>query len=133
LKRRLPAVAVAIAVSVFSSGAVLTASANAAAPTATAPVACPGTFQVLNNDRVGPLTLPAGPYVISISGKLTCTQASSLFTTFLEQWTGKLPGGWAVTPNGFRNGATAFIVALTRHKPPSPAPSSRTCSRRATT
>jgi hypothetical protein len=130
LKRRLPAVAVALAVSVFSFAAVLSASATAAAspaPTAIAPVACPGTFQVLNNDRVGPLMLPAGPYVISISGKLTCTQASSLFTTFLEQWTGKLPGGWAVTPNGFRNGATAFTVALTRKKPPSPAPSSRTC------
>jgi hypothetical protein len=82
---------------------------------------------VLNNDRVGTLSLPAGPYVISVSGKLSCTQASSLFTTFLYQWTGNLPGGWVVTSNGFRKGTTAFTVALTHHKPPSPAPSSLTC------
>jgi hypothetical protein len=131
--KRLPAVAVATAVSVFSSGAV--SAATAASPfaaatssvSAAAPVVCPGTFQVLNNDRVGSLSLPAGPYVISINGKLSCTQASSLFTTFLYQWTGKLSGGWVVTSNGFRNGATSFTVAQTHHKPPSPAPSSRTC------
>ena len=130
MKRRLlsPAVAVVIAVAVLSSGAVYAASA-AASPSisAAAPVACPGTFQVLNNDRVGTLSLPAGPYVISVSGKLSCTQASSLFTTFLYQWTGNLPGGWVVTSNGFRKGATSFTVTRTHRKPPSPAPSSRTC------
>ena len=92
-----------------------------------APAVCPGTFQVLNNDHVGTLSLPAGPYVISITGNLSCTQASSLFTTFLDQWTGDLPGGWVVTSDGFRKGATAFTVARSHHKPPSPAPSSRTC------
>jgi len=111
---------------VCSSGAVFAVSA-AASPSAAAPTVCPGTFQVLNNDRVGSLSLPAGPYVISISGTLSCTQASSLFTTFLYQWTGNLPGGWVVTSNGFRKGTTAFTVALTHHKPPSPAPSSLTC------
>jgi len=128
LKRRLlsPAVAVVIAAAVCSSGAVFAVSA-AASPSAAAPTVCPGTFQVLNNDRVGSLSLPAGPYVISISGTLSCTQASSLFTTFLYQWTGNLPGGWVVTSNGFRKGTTAFTVALTHHKPPSPAPSSLTC------
>ena len=128
MKRRLlsPAVAVVIAAAVCSSGAVFAVSA-AASPSAAAPTVCPGTFQVLNNDRVGSLSLPAGPYVISISGTLSCTQASSLFTTFLYQWTGNLPGGWVVTSNGFRKGTTAFTVALTHHKPPSPAPSSLTC------
>jgi hypothetical protein len=151
LKRRLlspAAAAIVVALSVFSSGAVFamtaaaspattaaaspatTAAASPAAspsPAATAPVACPGTFQVLNNDRVGSLSLPAGPYIISINGNLSCTRASSLFTTFLYQWTGKLSGGWVVTSNGFRNGATSFTVAQTNHKPPSPAPTSRTC------
>jgi hypothetical protein len=128
LKRRLSAAAVVITVAVFSSAAVLAASAGAApSVSAAAPVACPGTFQVLNNDHVGSLSLPAGPYVISITGKLSCGQASSLFTTFLDEWTGDLPGGWVVTANGFRNGATAFTVAQTHHKPPSPTPSSRTC------
>jgi hypothetical protein len=117
---------------VFSSGAVFAANAAAspsprATVSATAPTVCPGTFQVLNNDHVGTLSLPAGPYVISITGSLSCTQASSLFTTFLYQWTGKLPGGWVVTANGFRKGATAFTVTQSHHKPPSPAPSSRTC------
>jgi hypothetical protein len=134
LKRRLSAAVIVIAATVFSSTAVFTAGA-AAAPSvgappsagAPAPTVCPGTFQVLNNDHVGALSLPAGPYVISISGNLSCGRASSLFTTFLDQWTGDLPGGWVVTANGFRNGATAFTVALSHHKPPSPAPSSRTC------
>jgi hypothetical protein len=133
VKRRLPAAAVIVAVAMFSS-AVFAASAAASPSTGTppsvggsAPVVCPGTFQVLNNDHVGSLSLPAGPYVISITGSLTCTQASSLFTTFLNQWTGNLPGGWVVTSNGFRKGATAFTVARSHRKPPSPAPSSRTC------
>jgi hypothetical protein len=127
--RRLPVAAIVIAMAVFSSGAVLAAAATAAPPPtrAPAPTVCPGTFQVLNNDHVGALSLPAGPYVINITGNLSCTRASSLFTTFLYQWTGNLPGGWVVTSNGFRKGVTAFTVALSRRKPPSPAPSSRTC------
>jgi hypothetical protein len=139
LKRRLPALAAAIAVSVACSATAVVATAAASpsvsgsvrAPVPTAsvsvPAVCPGTFEVLNNDRVGSLSLPAGPYLIRITGNLSCTQASSLFTTFLDQWTGKLSGGWVVTTNGFRNGATAFTVTQTHHKPPSPAPSSRTC------
>ena len=129
MKRRLPAAAIVVAMAVLSSAAVLATSAGAAlTPTrAPAPTVCPGTFQVLNNDHVGALSLPAGPYVISITGKLGCRQASSLFTTFLYQWTGNLPGGWVVTSNGFRKGATAFTVTRSRRKPPSPAPSSRTC------
>jgi hypothetical protein len=130
VKRRFPLAAIVIAAAMFSSGAIFATTATAAtsgpvhAPTA---ALCPGTFQVLNNDHVGSLSLPAGPYVISISGNLSCTSASSLFTTFLNQWTGDLPGGWVVTGNGFRKGTTAFTVTRSRRKPPSPAPSSRTC------
>ena len=69
-------------------------------PTASLPVTCPGTFQVLHSDHIGKLSLPAGPYVIAVSGKLSCTQASSLFTAFLNAWTGKLPDGWSI--NGRR-------------------------------
>ena len=82
-----------------------------------APVACPGTFQVLHNDHVGSLSLPAGPYVIT-ANNVSCSQASSLFTTFLNQWTGKLPGGWVVTANGFRKGSTYFTVARSHHVTP---------------
>ena len=126
MKRRLPLAALVITAAMFSSGAIFAATATAATPMpagASAATVCPGTFQVLNNDHVGPLSLPAGPYVISISGNLSCTNASSLFTTFLNQWTGNLPGGWVVTANGFRKGATAFTVARSGPKPPS----SRSC------
>ena len=95
------------------------ASAASAAPAGIAsPGACPGTFQVLHNDRVGSLSLPAGPYVITVNN-LSCTQASSLFRTFLYQWTGKLPGGWVVTANGFRKGSVSFTVARSHHVTPS--------------
>jgi hypothetical protein len=110
----------AVAVAAAASLSIAAGSASAASPSgATAPAACPGTFQVLNNDHVGSLSLPAGPYIISVSGNVSCTQASSLFTTFLNQWTGNLPGGWVVTANGFRKGTTAFTVAQTHHVTPS--------------
>lgn len=56
---------------------------------------CPGTFQVLHNDRVGALKLPAGGYQILATG-LSCQQASSLFTRFLNDWDGVLPSPWRV-------------------------------------
>jgi hypothetical protein len=111
--------ATAIAVAAALSSLIAAGSASAASPAAVnAPVACPGTFQVLHNDHVGSLSLPAGPYVIT-ANNVTCTQASSLFTTFLNQWTGKLPGGWSVTANGFRKGSTSFTVVRSHHVTPS--------------
>jgi hypothetical protein len=61
-------------------------------------VRCAGTFQVLHNDRVGRLALPKGSYRITIlqSGQPNCAHASTLFTRFLEDWDGNLPGGWRV-------------------------------------
>lgn len=61
-------------------------------------VQCNGTFRVLHNDHIGRLSLPKGNYRITIlnSGRPTCAQASALFTRFLEDWDGKLPGGWRV-------------------------------------
>lgn len=65
-------------------------------------VQCAGTFHVLHNDHIGRLSLPQGRYRITIlaSGRPTCAQASALFTRFLEDWDGRLPGGWRV---GVRN------------------------------
>jgi hypothetical protein len=59
---------------------------------------CAGTFRVLHDDRVGRLVLPRGNYRITIlaSGRPTCAHASALFTRFLEDWDGRLPGGWRV-------------------------------------
>lgn len=61
-------------------------------------VRCAGTFQVLHNDHVGRLALPRGRYRITIlrTGRPTCAHASALFTRFLEDWDGVLPGGWRV-------------------------------------
>jgi len=112
----------------FAASAPAAPSATAAAapgPVATAAKAvCPANFTVLHNDAIGKLKLPAGPYQITVVGKVTCAQASKLFTTFLDDFDGKLPGGWKVSlsPAGFTQPGAAFYVrkAVT---PPNPPPS----------
>jgi hypothetical protein len=61
---------------------------------------CPATFDVLHNDRIGKLKLPAGAYSITLLsiGRLSCTQAASRLTAFLQDYDGKLPGRWIVDP-----------------------------------
>jgi len=61
-------------------------------------IQCAGTFRVLHNDHVGRLSLPRGNYRITIlsSGRPSCAQASALFTRFLEDYDGRLPGSWRV-------------------------------------
>jgi hypothetical protein len=61
---------------------------------------CPATFDVLHDDRIGALRLPAGQYAITLLaiGRLSCAQAADRFTDFLRDWNGKLPGGWIVDP-----------------------------------
>jgi hypothetical protein len=60
----------------------------------------PATFDVLHNDRIGALTLPAGAYSITLLsiGRLSCTQASARLTAFLQDFDGRLPGRWLVDP-----------------------------------
>jgi hypothetical protein len=55
---------------------------------------CRGTFRVDHNDRIGRLRLPAGPYVITRYNGLSCARASSLFSHFLDDFTGALPRPW---------------------------------------
>jgi hypothetical protein len=61
---------------------------------------CPNYFRVLNNDAIGALRLPAGQYRITRLSALSpsCTQASTLLASFLEDPDGILPGGWIVLP-----------------------------------
>jgi hypothetical protein len=86
------------------SGALLLASllilALSSAGSAAA-VGCPS-FRVLHNDRIGPASLPAGNYAVTpnAGSGLTCGAASKLFTRFLEDYDGALPGGWRVIPQG---------------------------------
>ena len=83
---------------------------------------CPGTFAVQNNDRIGTLSLPAGPYAISLLGRtsrgLTCRRASDLFGDFLELPAGNLPSPWRLTPKTgiFRRGTGANTAGF-RVKP----------------
>ncbi len=62
---------------------------------------CPGTFLVLHNDRIGPLSFPAGNYQIYIPkhSSLPCKNASSLFARFLAFPSGVLPGKWQMKSN----------------------------------
>lgn len=90
----------------------------ATAPTASAASAC-SSFKVLSNDRIGAAELPAGNYeiVLAKSSGLNCYSASQLFTRFLEDYDGKLPGGWTVVPGAVgkatfkRPGEAGFSVA----------------------
>lgn len=69
---------------------------------ASAATACPA-FTVLHNDKIGTMTVPAGQYTLVPKG-ITCAQASSLFTRFLSDWDGNLPGGWVTKVAGSTKG-----------------------------
>ena len=72
---------------------------------------CPGTFSVENNDRIGTLRLPAGPYLITRlrRSNVSCSQASNLFSQFLDLPAGNLPRPWVlnVRTGTFRQGRTS--------------------------
>ena len=71
--------------------------------------ACPATFQVLHNDKIGRLSLPAGAYTLTVrnASRLSCQDASDLFRQFLEDWDGKLPRPWRYSVQG--SGTGTFI------------------------
>lgn len=83
--------------------ALLTAALAAAAlavpaPSKAATATCPATFRVLHDDRIGKLELPKGNYRVTLLDDelLTCKRASKLFAKFLQDFDGKLGGGWKV-------------------------------------
>ncbi len=62
---------------------------------------CPGTFRVLNNDKIGGMSLPRGNYQIRLLNTdvgltgLNCQVASNDFAYFLNNdWSGRLPSPW---------------------------------------
>ena len=92
--------------------------ADGEAQTAAPPAACPGTFQVLHDDTIGTLSLRAGAYTITVANPavLSCATASSLFTRFLEDFDGVLPGSWVydfASGQFVGSGGRAFSVAFT--------------------
>jgi hypothetical protein len=62
--------------------------------------ACPGGFQVLHDDTIGPLAFPKGSYrvVIPKGVILNCGQAFKLFRQFLNRPAGDLPKNWRMKP-----------------------------------
>ena len=88
---------------------------------------------MLHNDSVGALYLPAGPYVIGVlnPSTLSCSDASELFREFLEDYDGRLAGGWRVDPSTatFTRGSQGFRVTAAGPTPPTPPtpPSNRVC------
>ena len=56
---------------------------------------CPATFRVLNDDRIGRLQLPAGPYWVWVR-RLSCARSTTLFAAFLQDTTGALPRPWVL-------------------------------------
>jgi hypothetical protein len=116
---------------------VVAAATAALAPSASAaPANCPGTFAVLHNDRIGGMQLPKGPYVITVldTATMSCTEASQLFSEFLEDWDGRLPRPWVKnnrtrTFRAGRGSSTGFrVTPATGPNPPTPPPPSpRVC------
>jgi len=66
---------------------------------------CPGTFRVLNNDRIGSLILPKGPYYVysSTNPALSCKNAEAKFKLFLNYPSGALPAPWKQKGAQFTN------------------------------
>ncbi|MDO8186490.1 hypothetical protein Q5424_24515 [Conexibacter sp. JD483] len=99
-----------------------TAATVTAAPVAeTAATRCPATFQVLHNDKIGAMSLPAGAYYVTVSN-LTCAQASVLFADFLQDYDGDLTYPWRgnAKAKSFTNGSSSFSVKLAGKTPPAP-------------
>ncbi len=80
---------------------------------------CPGTFQVLHNDRIGTMSVPAGAYTITRLSKssLSCASASRQFAYFLDyDWRGTLPKPWrsnVAAKRFFTSSTNGFVVKRT--------------------
>jgi hypothetical protein len=61
---------------------------------------CTERFVITQNDRIGPLVLKKGRYIIDRLGPLspTCAQATGLLAQFLQDFDGILPNGWVLLP-----------------------------------
>lgn len=124
------ALALAVAVGAIACAPI----SNASAQTVTTPTVCPSTFDVLHDDSIGSLSLPAGAYTITVANpsRLTCADASHLFAEFLEDFDGVLTRPWrlnASTATFTRGGGISFSVAQSTPTPPTPPtpPSNRVC------
>lgn len=85
-------------------------------------VTCPTTFSVLHDDHIGSMTVPKGPYAITVLsyGALTCGQAFDRFARFLQDFDGRLPSPWTLdaATGTFQRGGVRYAFRVS----PAPAP-----------
>jgi hypothetical protein len=85
-------------------------------------VACPTMFSVLHDDHIGSMTVPKGPYSITVLsyGTLTCGQAFDRFARFLQDFDGRLPSPWTLdaATGTFQRGGVRYAFRVS----PAPAP-----------
>ena len=103
---------------------------------ANASTTCPGTFRVLHNDHIGKASLPKGQYTIKLitsNPAFTCKYASNKFTQFLQDYDGRLGGGWTVKALAvghaefLQGGVRKFEVQKGSSPTPGPSPAGRSC------
>jgi hypothetical protein len=80
----------------------LAAALTALTLTAAAPASAAGcpTFRVLHNDRIGPASLPAGNYEVTVEPGLSCQASTQLLARFLADYDEVLPKPWRVDAGG---------------------------------
>lgn len=120
--RTLPTI-LALAVLALAALAIPAASASAA-------TRCPATFQVLHDDHIGTMSLPAGPYAVTVNGGLSCASASTLFEQFLSDYDGVLPFPWVANASkrSFTRAGTSVSFSVKPGKyPPTPPSGNVTC------
>lgn len=90
---------------------------------ASAATRCPATFQVLHDDRIGAMSLPAGTCRVTVDG-VSCPGASRLFAGVLQDYDGVLPGAWTAnaTRRSFTDGRRGFSVRPVKANPNPPPP-----------
>lgn len=105
-------IASAIALAVLAALAALALTSAAPASAATCPA-----FRVLHDDRIGPASLPAGNYEVTVEPGLTCQASTQLLARFLADYDGVLPKPWRVVAEGTgkasftRGGLPGFSVS----------------------
>jgi hypothetical protein len=77
---------------------------------------CTQPFTLTQSDRIGPLKLKKGKYLIDRLSALApnCTQAAVLLGQFLQDFDGKLPNGWVLLPDdaSFVRGSVSYGFRL---------------------
>jgi hypothetical protein len=85
-------------------------------------VTCPTTFSVRHDDHIGSMTVPEGPYAITVLsyGALSCGRAFDRFARFLQDFDGVLPSPWTLdaSTGTFQRGGVRYAFRVS----PAPAP-----------